>query len=111
MEKELSFTFDGAKYTLAFTRRTVQMLSKQGFKPDMITDQPAIGIPMLYRGAFVVHHRMIKDDLTDRIWDSLKNKSELIGKLLEMYIEPINVLISDPEEEDEEKNVDWGANF
>lgn len=111
MEKELTFSFEGSKYTLAFNRKTVQQLTRQGFKPDMVTEQPAIGIPMLFKGAFLVHHRMIRDDLTDKIWDSLKNKSELIGKLLEMYIEPINVLISDPEDGEDEKNVDWGANF
>lgn len=111
MEKELTFKFEGSTYTLSFNRKTVQQLTRQGFKPDMITEQPAIGIPMLFKGAFLVHHRMIKDDLTDRIWESLKNKSELIGKLMEMYVEPINELISEPDEEDEEKNVDWGANF
>lgn len=110
MEKELTFSFEGSKYTLAFNRKTVQQLTRQGFKPEMVTEQPAIGIPMLFKGAFLVHHRMIKDDLTDRIWDSLVNKDQLIGKLLEMYIEPITVLISDPEQDDE-KNVDWGANF
>lgn len=110
MEKELTFSFEGSKYTLAFNRKTVQQLTRQGFKPEMVTEQPAIGIPMLFKGAFLVHHRMIKDDLTDRIWDSLVNKDQLIGKLLEMYIEPITVLISDPEQDDE-KNVDWGVNF
>ena len=111
MEKELTFKYEGSTYTLAFNRKTVQQITRQGFKPEMIAEQPALGIPMLFKGAFMVHHRMIRDDLTDKIWDSLKNKSDLIGKLLEMYIEPINVLISDPENEDDEKNVDWGANF
>ena len=111
MEKELTFKYEGSTYTLAFNRKTVQQITRQGFKPEMITEQPALGIPMLFKGAFMVHHRMIRDDLTDKIWDSLKNKSDLIGKLLEMYIEPINVLISDPENEDDEKNADWEANF
>lgn len=111
MEKELTFKYEGSTYTLSFNRKTVQQLTRQGFKPDMITEQPAIGIPMLFKGAFLVHHRMIRDDLTDKIWGSLKNKSELISKLMEMYAEPINELISEPEEGDEEKNVDWGANF
>lgn len=111
MEKELSFTYEGSKYTLAFNRKTVQQLTRQGFKPDMVTEQPAIGIPMLFKGAFLVHHRMIRDDLTDKIWDSIVNKQELLGKLMEMYVEPINVLISDSEEGDDEKNVKWEANF
>lgn len=110
MEKELTFTYEGSKYTLAFNRKTVQSITRQGFMPEMVTKQPAIGIPMLFKGAFLVHHRMIKDDLTDKIWDSLKNRGELISKLLEMYIEPIDALISDPEDGDE-KNVDWEVNY
>lgn len=108
--KELSFEFEGAKYTLSFSRRTVQTLSRNGFKIEMITEQPAIGIPMLFRGAFMVHHRMIKEELTDRIWEKLTNKSDLIGKLTEMYIDPINTLLEDPDEADEKK-VGWEVNF
>lgn len=111
MEKELSFTYEGSKYTLSFNRKTVQQLTRQGFRTDMITEQPAIGIPMLWKGAFLVHHRMIRDDLTDKIWESVVNKQELLGKLMEMYVEPINALISDSENEDDEKKVNWEANF
>ena len=111
MEKELSFTYEGSKYTLSFNRKTVQQLTRQGFGTDMITEQPAIGIPMLWKGAFLVHHRMIRDDLTDKIWESVVNKQELLGKLMEMYVEPINALISDSENEDDEKKVNWEANF
>lgn len=108
--KEISLTFEGAKYTLAFTRRTVQTLTRNGFKVDMIAEQPAIGIPMLFRGAFMVHHRMIKDELTDRIWEKIPNKNDFISALVEMFVEPINVLLNDPEEDDEKK-AEWGKNF
>lgn len=108
--KELSFTFEGSKYTLSFTRRTVQTLTRNGFKVDMISEQPAVGIPMLFRGAFMVHHRMIKEELTDRIWEKIPNKSEFIGKLVEMFVEPINVMLEDPDENDEKK-VEWEVNF
>ena len=109
--KELTFTFEGSKYTLAFNRKTVQMLSRSGFRTDMISDQPAIGIPMLFRGAFMVHHRMIKEDLTDRIWKAVPDKDKFLSKLVEMYLEPINDLLADPEEDDEAKKIEWGANF
>lgn len=108
--KEISLEFEGAKYTLAFTRRTVQTLTRNGFKVDMITEQPAIGIPMLFRGAFMVHHRMIKEELTDRIWDMIPKKSDFISALVEMFVEPINVLLGEPEGDDEKK-VEWGKNF
>lgn len=110
--KEISFTYEGAKYTLAFSRRTVQTLARNGFSPDMVTDpaKASIGVPMLFKGAFMVHHRSIKDDLTDKIWEKIPNKSEFIGKLVEMFVEPINVMLEDPDEDDEKK-VEWEVNF
>lgn len=107
--KEISFEYEGAKYTLAFTRKTVQTLSQNGFRPEMITEQPAVGIPMLFRGAFMVHHRNIKFDLVDRIYNDLENKTELINNLLTMYIEPITEMLEDPE--DSSKKVKWEMNF
>lgn len=109
-EKKITFDYEGATYTLSFTRKTVQMLESQGFYTGMIKDKPATGIPLLFRGAFLAHHRGIKEDLTNKILNSITNRDELISALLEMYVEPINVLFSDPEE-DAEKNVTWGKNF
>lgn len=110
MTNEISFTCEGAKYTLAFTRRTVQQLCQQGFSPDMVTDKPAVGVPMLFRGAFLANHRGMRPDKIDAIYDNMVDKTGLIGKLLEMYLIPINEMLEDPEE-DEEKNVKWEATF
>lgn len=109
-QKEVTFEFEGQRYTLTFTRKTVQQLSQAGFKPDMVTDQPAVGIPMLFNGAFVANHRFIKTDVRDRIFESITNKTDFIGKLLTLYLEPINEMLEDPPE-DSEKNVKWEANF
>lgn len=106
MANQISFTYEGARYTLAFTRKTVQTLTRNGFSPDMVTEKPAIGIPMLFKGAFLANHRNIRDELTDKIFEKLENKTELIGKLLELYAEPINTLIADPDDNDEKK-VAW----
>lgn len=112
MEKQLTFEFEGSKYTLAFNRKTVQILEKQGFYPEMLTKQPATGIPLLFKGAFLVHHRGIKEDLTDKMLRRLKNTDELMAALIEMYAEPINALLATSEDEGgEEKNVEWGKNF
>ena len=110
--KELTFEFEGSKYTLSFNRKTVQLLERQGFYPKMITEKPATGVPLLFKGSFMVHHRGIKDELTDKIFGKLTNRDELISALLEMYCEPINTLFDEPEENDgDEKNVEWGKNF
>ena len=66
-------------------------------------------LPALFAGAFLAHHRFIKQDLIDRIYEKLTNKQELIGKLAEMYNEPINALIDEPEEN--EGNVSWTASW
>ena len=39
----------------------------------------------------------------------MTNKEGLIGKLAEMYNEPIMALVEEPEES--EKNVDWTTNW
>lgn len=110
MQKELTFTFEGSKYTLAFNRKTVQSLERQGFYPGMLSEKPATAMPMLFKGAFQVHHRGIKDDLTDKMFGRLTNREELMSALMEMYAEPINVMLAEPEE-GEEKNVGWEKNF
>ena len=107
--KKLSFEFEGTRYTLSFNKRTVRLLSQNGFKPDMISEQPAIGIPMLFKGAFLAENHWVKDDVKDRIYNSLVNKSELINKLLEMFLDPINALFDEPE--DDAKKVTWEVNF
>ena len=108
--KEISFEFEGARYTLAFTRKTVQALSARGFRPSMITDDPSNGIPMLFRGAFLANHKWVKDDVKDKIYEHIQNRADLITKLLEMYTVPINEMFEDPDENDEKK-VAWDSNF
>lgn len=108
MEKQITIEYDGAKYTLAFTRKTVQAISANGFEPDMITKQPANGIPMLFNGAFLAHHRGMLDSKKQQIYESLEGRPELINKLLTMYLEPINAMIEEPTTE---KKVKWEANF
>ena len=107
--KKLSFEYEGTRYTLSFNKRTVRLLSQNGFKTEMIQEQPAIGIPMLFKGAFLAENHWVKDDVKDKIYNSLVNKSELINKLLEMYIDPINALFDEPE--DDAKKVTWEVNF
>lgn len=110
MQKEISFEFEGTKYTLAFTRKTVMAMTNNGFTLDMVTSKPAIGIPMLFKGAFLANHKWLKDDVKDRIYEHITNRADLILKLQEMYVVPINEMFEEPEEEDEKK-VAWDSNF
>lgn len=109
MAKQLRFTYDGKDYTLEFTRRTVMEMEKKGFIASNITDKPMTMLPALFAGAFLAHHRWVKEDVINDIYSKLTNKEDLIGKLTEMYNEPIMALVEEPE--NIEGNLDWTATW
>lgn len=109
MAKQLTFTYDGKDYTLEFTRRTVAEMEKKGFIASDITDKPMTTLPALFAGAFLAHHRFVKEDIINDIYSKLTKKEDLIGKLAEMYNEPILALVEEPEEA--EGNLDWTATW
>ena len=109
MAKQLHFTYDGKDYTLEFTRRTVAEMEKKGFIASDITEKPMTTLPALFAGAFLAHHRFVKSDIIDNIYPKLTKKEDLIGKLAEMYNEPILTLVEEPEEA--EGNLDWTATW
>ena len=109
MAKQLIFTFEGKEYTLEFTRRTVAEMEKKGFIASEITDKPMTTLPALFAGAFLANHKFVKQDVIENIYSKLTNKESLIGKLAEMYNEPIMALVEEPEED--KGNVDWTATW
>lgn len=109
MNKTLEFTFEGKDYVLEFTRRTVAQMERNGFKVSDITEKTMTTLPALFAGAFLANHRFVKKEEIDKIYDKLTNKEELVGKLAEMYNEPIAALLAEPDEE--EGNVNWTANW
>lgn len=109
MNKQLSFTYQDTEYTLEYTRKSVETMEKQGFKVTDIQDRPMTVLPALFAGAFLSKHRFVKKEVIDEIYSKMTNKQELIGKLAEMYNEPIMALIDEPE--DSEGNLDWTASW
>jgi hypothetical protein len=109
MAKQIRFTYDGVDYTLEFTRKSIETMEKQGFIASEIVEKPVSTLPTLFAGAFLAHHRYVKREVIDKIFDKITNKQELIGKLAEMYNEPILALMDEPDED--EGNVTWGASW
>jgi hypothetical protein len=109
MAKTLTITANDVEYTLEFTRKTVSTLEKQGFILSDIAEKPMTTLPELFAGAFLAHHRYVKREVIDSIYDNMPNKEDLIKRLAEMYNEPIEALIAEPEES--EGNVSWGTNW
>lgn len=109
MAKQLKFTYNEKDYVLEFTRRTVTEMEKKGFIAAEVENKPMSTLPALFEGAFLAHHRFEKKETIDAIFNRMTNKEELIGKLAEMYNEPIMALVEEPEES--EGNVDWVASW
>ena len=105
MSKQLNFKYNGTEYTLEYTRRTVEQMEKEGFMADDLTSKPLTTLPTLFAGAFKAHHRFVKREVIDEIYSKMTNKADLIGKLAEMYNEPIMALIDEPAESAE--NLTW----
>lgn len=84
-------------------------MEKKGFIASDITEKPMTTLPALFAGAFLAHHRFVKEDIIDDIYSKLTKKEDLIGKLAEMYNEPILALVEEPEKA--EGNLDWTATW
>lgn len=109
MAKQLKFTYEDKEYTLEFTRRTVTEMEKKGFVAAEVETKPMSTLPTLFAGAFLAHHRFVKQEVIDAIYAKMTGKEELIGKLADMYNEPIMALVEEPEES--EGNVSWTASW
>ena len=109
MSKQLKFTYKDREYTLEYTRRAVERMERNGFNASEMRDKPMTTLPALFAGAFIAHHPYIKQDVIDEIYGKMTNRQELIGKLAEMYNEPIAALVDDPEEN--EGNLNWTASW
>ena len=109
MVKQLKITYGDKQYTLEYTRKSVEQMEKAGFVVSQIQEKPMTTLPALFAGAFLANHRFVKQDVIDEIFSKMTKKDELIGKLAEMYNEPIKSLIDEPDEA--EGNLDWTANW
>jgi hypothetical protein len=109
MNKQLKFTYQDKDYCLEFTRKSVETMERNGFVASDIKDKPMTVLPALFAGAFLANHRFVKTDIINEIFSKMTNKSELIGKLSEMYNEPIMALVDEPDEA--EGNVNCTASW
>lgn len=105
MAKQIVFEYDGEEYTLEFNKRTVREMESKGFTAEEIGNKPMTYLPMLFEGAFQMHHRRIKESIVNEIYEVMTDKQELVMALVELYNEPLNNLMDEPS--DESKNVKW----
>lgn len=107
MAKTINITYKEKKYVLEYTRKSIKLLEAQGFVIADLEKKPVTLIPKLFYGAFLAHQPTIKQDITDEIFEQIPNKEELLSKLSEMFIEPIEALMGDSTE----GNAKWEGNW
>lgn len=102
----ITLSYDGKKYILEYTRKTVSELENSGFVLGDISRKPVTLVPLLFAGAFKAHHRFIKPDIIEEIFGNTKNREKLIDKLIDMYAETYATLMEEPDE----GNATWEEN-
>ena len=105
MSKAIKFEYEGQQYELTFTKKTVKELEQAGFSPRKIEDMPMTMIPLLFFGAFRAKHPFVKKEVVDAIYKLMPDKQGLVEALGELYDDPHEDLIAEPE--DSEKKVEW----
>lgn len=101
MATQITVTYKNENYTLEYSRLTARAIENQGFVLDELTTKPNMMIPLLVQGAFLRHHRNVKQKLIDEIYENLTNRvgaegeEGFIGVLADMYAETVNTLTSE----------------
>lgn len=112
MATQITLTYKNENYILEYSRLTASAIEKQGFNIDEITTKPNVMIPLLVYGAFLRHHRDIKQKFIDEIYENLVNKTGKEGEegfisvLAEMYAETVSTL-TDENAVDEGNAATW----
>lgn len=104
--REIEIEYEGITYKLGFSRATIRTMESQGFVIQKLTEQPVTYIPMLFSGAFLLHHRKIKQEKVNEIFNNIENKEELVPALGSLYADAMSSLMDEPSE-DSTKKATW----
>ena len=103
---KINIGYGKENYVLEYDRESVEYMINRGLTRDEIVNNPFSYADLFY-GAFRKHHPFVSKKTTDKIWEEISGKEQLIAALIEMYAAPINAVISDPEEQG---NATWEIN-
>lgn len=91
---------EGREYTLEYNRKTVAKAEQAGLDVNALESKSMTMIPLLWWGAFLMHHPHMTREQTDKIlFEGLgglnAKEMEYLGKL---YAEPFQTLITGEDE-------------
>lgn len=96
----------GVEYTLQFNRESALFTNNQGFKPSEMTDNLEGMLPILFYGAFRMHHKDVARSKTNALLEELLPLSdEFLTRLIELYAEPRQALVNNEPAERKNPNL------
>ena len=103
MARQIILNYNDKEYILEYTRGSIRTMEANGFNVNEVGNKPAMMIPILIQGAFIKHHRFLKENEIEEIINSIPKKTELIGELSNMVLAAYTDLLEDNKEVDEKK--------
>lgn len=101
--REIEIEYDGLTYKLGYSRATIRQMERAGFNINKIDESPVTYIPMLFEGAFLLHHKKVKQEKVNEIFKNLENKEDLLPELGKIYMESMSTLMDEPDENSAKK--------
>lgn len=101
MATQITVTYKNKDFLLEYTRATARAIENMGFVAEDLANKPVTMIPLLVYGAFMRHHRDLKQKEIDEIYDNIVDKigkegeEGFIQTLREMYAETASTLMDD----------------
>lgn len=102
---QIHFTYKDVPYTLEYDRNSIVQLEQAGLEINEFLKKPLVNTDLIFKGAFLKHHRNTKESIINEIYDNLNNRNELIGKLVVMIDDCYSTLLDDTE--NKEGNITW----
>jgi hypothetical protein len=91
---------EGREYTLEYSRKSVVKAENAGLDVNQLESKSMTMIPLLFWGAFLMHHPHMTKEQTDKIlFDGLGGLSEAeMAHLGKLYAAPFQTLIASEDE-------------
>lgn len=103
---KVEIEFEGETYTLRYDNATVLNMESKGVTAQKISDEASsmtlTGMEWLIDNLIAPAFKLEQPDMTSEqiheIWDGLEGKDELLSALVELYMQPIVAITTNPTE-------------
>lgn len=102
-QRWITLEFEDKEYELGFTKGSVRLAESMGFNMQDIQNQTRLvtAISILFYASFLAKNARIREDLVERIYEELDDKTALINELVSLYSDTVSSMMENG------KNAKW----